>query len=137
MLKAILSISGKPGLYKLVSQAKNMLIVESVVTGKRTPAYAHDKVISLGDIAIFTESGEVPLREVLIKVKEKEIGAVSSIDLKSNPDVLIKYFSEILPDFDRERVYPTDIKKLLSWYNLLVEKDLADFSEEKEEKTEK
>ena len=66
MLKAILSISGKPGLYKLVSQAKNMLIVESVVTGKRTPAYAHDKVISLGDIAIFTESGEVPLREVLI-----------------------------------------------------------------------
>lgn len=62
MLKAILSISGKPGLYKLVSQAKNMLIVESVVTGKRTPAYAHDKVISLGDIAIFTESGEVPLR---------------------------------------------------------------------------
>ena len=137
MLKAILSISGKPGLYKLVSQAKNMLIVESVVTGKRTPAYAHDKVISLGDIAIFTESGEVPLREVLIKVKEKENCAVSSIDLKSNPDVLRKYFAEILPDFDRERVYPTDIKKLLSWYNLLVEKDLADFSEEKEEKTEK
>lgn len=137
MLKAILSISGKPGLYKLVSQAKNMLIVESVVTGKRTPAYAHDKVISLGDIAIFTESGEVPLREVLIKVKEKETGAVSSIDLKSNPDVLRKYFAEILPDFDRERVYPTDIKKLLSWYNLLVEKDLVDFSEEKEEKTEK
>ena len=132
MLKAILSISGKPGLYKLVSQAKNMLIVESVVTGKRTPAYAHDKVISLGDIAIFTESGEVPLREVLIKVKEKENGAVSSIDLKSNPDVLRKYFAEILPDFDRERV-----KKLLSWYNLLVEKDLVDFSEEKEEKTEK
>ena len=128
MLKAILSISGKPGLYKLVSQAKNMLIVESVVTGKRTPAYAHDKVISLGDIAIFTESGEV---------KEKENGAVSSIDLKSNPDVLRKYFAEILPDFDRERVYPTDIKKLLSWYNLLVEKDLVDFSEEKEEKTEK
>ena len=137
MLKAILSISGKPGLYKLVSQAKNMLIVESVVTGKRTPAYAHDKVISLGDIAIFTESGEVPLREVLIKVKEKENGAVSSIDLKSKPDVLRKYFAEILPDFDRERVYPTDIKKLLSWYNLLVEKDLVDFSEEKEEKTEK
>ena len=137
MLKAILSISGKPGLYKLVSQAKNMLIVESVVTGKRAPAYAHDKVISLGDIAIFTESGEVPLREVLIKVKEKENGAVSSIDLKSTPDVLSKYFAEILPDFDRERVYPTDIKKLLSWYNLLVEKDLADFSEEKEEKTEK
>ena len=81
MLKAILSISGKPGLYKLVSQAKNMLIVESVVTGKRAPAYAHDKVISLGDIAIFTESGEVPLREVLIKVKEKEIesGCVKKI----------------------------------------------------------
>ncbi|WP_418494619.1 DUF5606 domain-containing protein [Coprobacter sp.] len=137
MLKTILSISGKPGLYKLVSQAKNMLIVESVITGKRIPAYAHDKVISLGDIAIFTESGEIPLREVMAKVKEKENGAVVSIDLKSNSDALREYFAEILPDFDKDRVYPTDIKKLLSWYNLLVEKDLADFSEEKEEKIEK
>lgn len=136
MLKTILSISGKPGLYKLVSQAKNMLVVESLVTGKRTPAYAHDKVISLGDIAIFTEDGEVPLREVMDKVKEKENGAVASIDLKSDPEALRKYFSEVLPDFDRERVYPTDIKKLLSWYNLLVEKGLTDFSEEKEEKKE-
>lgn len=133
MLKTILSISGKPGLYKLVSQAKNMLVVESVVTGKRTPAYAHDKVISLGDIAIFTEDGEVPLREVLNKVKEKENGAVASIDLKSDPNALRAYFAEILPDFDRERVYPTDIKKLLGWYNLLVEKGLVDFSEDKEE----
>ena len=133
MLKKILSISGKPGLYKLVSQAKNMLIVESIITGKRTPAYAHDKVISLGDIAIFTEGGEVHLRDVLAKIKEKENGAVASIDLKSDPDTLRKYFAEILPDFDRDRVYPTDIKKLLSWYNLLVEKGLAEFSEEKEE----
>ena len=133
MLKTILSISGKPGLYKLVSQAKNMLIVESVITGKRIPAYAHDKVISLGDIAIFTESGEVPLRELMAKVKEKENGAVVSIDIKSHSDALREYFAEILPDFDKERVYPTDIKKLLSWYNLLVEKDLADLSEDKEE----
>ena len=132
MLKTILSISGKPGLYKLVSQAKNMLVVESIVTGKRTPAYAHDKVISLGDIAIFTEGGEIPLREVLGKVKDKENGAAAAIDLKSDPEILRKYFAEVLPDFDRERVYPTDIKKLLSWYNLLVEKGLADFSEEKE-----
>ena len=129
MLKAILSISGKPGLYKLVSQAKNMLIVESVVTGKRTPAYAHDKVISLGDIAIFTESGEVPLREVLVKVKEKENGAVASIDLKSNPDVLRKYFAEVLPDFDRDRVYVNDIKKLILWYNILVSNGITDFGE--------
>lgn len=133
MLKKILSISGKPGLYKSVSQAKNMLIVESIVTGKRTPAYAHDKVISLGDIAIFTESGEVHLNDVMARIKEKEKGEKASVNLKSDPDTLRKYFAEILPDFDRERVYPTDIKKLLSWYNLLVEKDLADFSEEKED----
>lgn len=122
MLKTILSISGKPGLYKLVSQAKNMLVVESIVTGKRTPAYAHDKVISLGDIAIFTEGGEIPLREVLGKVKDKENGAAAAIDLKSDPEILRKYFAEVLPDFDRERVYPTDIKKLLSWYNLACRK---------------
>lgn len=135
MLKKILSISGKPGLYKLVSQGKNMLIVESLLTGKRSPAYAHDKVISVGDIAIFTENGETPLPEVMNRIKEKENGAAASISPKSEQKVLRDYFAEILPDFDRERVYATDIKKLLEWYNLLVEKGMTDFlSEETEEK---
>lgn len=133
MLKKILSISGKPGLYKLVSQGKNMLIVESLLTGKRIPAYAHDKVISVGDIAIFTESGEAPLPDVMNKIKEKENGGVASVSTKAEDKVLRNYFAEILPDFDRERVYTTDIKKLLGWYNLLVEKGLTDFVEEKVE----
>lgn len=137
MLKLILSISGKPGLYKLVSQAKNMLVVESLQTGKRQPAYAHEKIISLGDIAIFTDNGEVPLGEVMEKIKEKENGGRVSVDLKSDTNILKEYFSGILPDFDRERVYPTDIKKLMSWYNLLVEKGYTDFVKKEEEIKEK
>ena len=133
MLKKILSISGKPGLYKLVSQGKNMLIVESLLTGKRIPAYAHDKVISVGDIAIFTEGGEAPLPDVMNKIKEKENGGVASVSTKAEDKVLRNYFAKILPDFDRERVYTTDIKKLLGWYNLLVEKGLTDFVEERTE----
>ncbi len=134
MLKKILSFPGKPGLFKLVSQAKNMLIVESLVDGKRIPAYTKDKVVSLGDIAIFTETAEVQLALVLEKLKEKENGALCSIDPKSDNDKLRSYMSEILPDFDRDRVYPSDIRKLLSWYNILINAQITDFTlEEKEE----
>ena len=134
MLKKILSFPGKPGLFKLVSQAKNMLIVESLVDGKRIPAYTKDKVVSLGDIAIFTETAEVQLAQVLEKLKEKENGALCSIDPKSDNDKLRNYMSEILPDFDRDRVYPSDIRKLLSWYNILINAQITDFTlEEKEE----
>ena len=122
MLKTILSISGKPGLFKLISQAKNMLIVESLQTGKRQPAYAHEKIISLGDIAIFTDEEDVPLSEVLNAIKEKENGAKVTLDIKkADNETLRAYLAEVLPNFDRERVYPTDIKTLISWYNLLVE----------------
>ncbi len=140
MLKTILSISGKPGLYKLVSQGKNMLIVESISGDKkRFPAYSHDKIISLGDIAIYTEETEVPLKDVLISIREKENGALASIDAKkSTPDQLRAYLAEVLPDFDRERVYPSDIKKLINWYNLLIDNDLTEFEEQEEaEETEK
>lgn len=136
MLKTILSISGKPGLFKLISQAKNMLIVESLQTGKRQPAYAHEKIISLGDIAIFTDEEDVPLSEVLNAIKEKENGAKVALDIKkADNETLRAYLAEVLPNFDRERVYPTDIKKLISWYNLLVETGNTDFVEE--EKTQK
>lgn len=132
MLKTILSISGKPGLYKLISQAKNMLIVESLQTGKRQPAYAHEKIISLGDIAIFTDDDDVPLGEVLNAIKTKENGAKVSLDIKkADNEALRAYLAEVLPNFDRERVYTTDIKKLISWYNLLIETGNADFVEEK------
>lgn len=131
MLKTILSISGKPGLFKLISQAKNMLIVESLQTGKRQPAYAHEKIISLGDIAIFTDEEDVPLSEVLNAIKEKENGSKVTLDIKkADNETLRAYLAEVLPNFDRERVYPTDIKKLISWYNLLVETGNTDFVEE-------
>ena len=129
MLKKILSVSGKPGLYKLVSQGKSMLIVEALTDGRRMPVYAREKIISLGDIAIYTDGDEVPLYEVLNSVKAKEEGkAVSSIDAaRATPDELRAYMAEVLPNFDRERVYPTDIKRLLSWYNLLISAGITDF----------
>lgn len=139
MLKKILSVSGKPGLYQMVSQGKNMLIIESLTDKKRIPAYARDKVISLGDIAIYTNKKEVPLYEVLSSVKQKENGQKVSIELsKASPDELRAYLAELLPDFDRERVYPTDIKRLLTWYNLLLEAGITEYEpqEEKQEKKE-
>ena len=142
MLKKILSISGRPGLFRLVSQAKGALIVEALSTGKRTLAYSHDKVTSLGDIAMYTQSGEEPLYKVLDSVKKKENGAVASVSPKADKEVLRTYFAEILPDFDTERVYPTDISKLISWYNILVQSGITDFSVKekgeapKEDKTE-
>ena len=143
MLKEVLSISGKSGLFKLISQGKNMLIVESLVDKKRQPAYSHEKVVSLADVAIFTDSEEKPLSEVLLLIKEKEAGKKISIDPKANNDILRAYFAEVLPDYDRDRVYPTDIKKLIIWYNLLIENGMTEFktienkvAEEKTEVTE-
>ena len=136
MLKEILSVTGKPGLFKLVSQGKNMLIVESLIDGKRIPAYTKDKVVSLGDIAIFTEDAEVPLGQVLESVKAKENGGICSIDTKADNDKLRKYMAEVLPEYDRDRVYPSDIRKMIAWYNLLINAKITDFVEEtKEEKT--
>ena len=136
MLKDILSIGGKPGLYKLVSQGKNMLIVESLVDGKRFPVYSRDKVVSLGDIAMFTETGEVPLSEVLTNVSVKESGGVASIDSKADNETLRSYMGEVLPDFDRDRVYPSDIRKMISWYNLLVKSGITNFAEEEKKEDE-
>ena len=134
MLKEILSVTGKPGLFKLVSQGKNMLIVESLIDGKRIPAYTKDKVVTLGDIAIFTETTEIPLGQVLESLKIKENGAVCSVDSKSDNDKLRKFMGEILPDYDRDRVYPSDIRKLINWYNILINAQITDFlPKEKEE----
>ena len=130
MLKTILSISGKPGLYKLVSQGKNMLIVESLVDKKRFPAYGNEKIISLGDIAMYTDTEDIPLKEVLLSMKAKENGAVVAMDLKkATSEELYSYLGEVLPSFDRDRVHLSDIKKLISWYNILVKSGLTDFEE--------
>ena len=134
MLKTILSISGKPGLYKLVSQGKNMLIVESLSADKkRFPAYSNEKIISLGDIAMYTEEEEVPLKDVLTSIKEKENGGAISLDVKkASQDELRNYLGEVLPNFDRERVYVNDIKKLISWYNILIANGITDFQDSDE-----
>ena len=137
MLRTILSISGKPGLYKLKSRAKNMLIVESLIDQKKIPAHAKDKVISLGDIAIYTEDGETPLHKVLTSVKEKENGEVASINpTKASTDELRAYFAEVLPNFDRDRVYPSDIRKLLNWYNILIKAGINEFTPAEEQAAE-
>ncbi|EGJ72516.1 hypothetical protein Bcop_2363 [Bacteroides coprosuis DSM 18011] len=138
MLKTILSISGKPGLYRMVSQGKNMLIVETISPDKkRMPAYAADRIISLGDIAMYTIDSEVPLAEVFQAMKEKENGkAVTLNPKKASAEELKNYLEEVLPNFDRDRVYPSDIKKLINWYNTLIEDGLTDFIEEEKEASE-
>jgi hypothetical protein len=128
MLKKILSVSGKPGLFKLISQGKNMMIIESLVDKKRGPALAHDRVVSLGDISIYTENEEMPLSAVFTNIKEKEAGNKASIDPKADGNALRSYFSEVVPDFDKERVHTSDIKKIIIWYNLLVDNELTEFT---------
>ena len=135
MLKKILAISGKPGLYKLLSQAKNIFYVESIADKKRIPVHSRDKVVSLGDIAIYTDNEEVALAEVLTAIKAKENGAKAPISPDASTDELRAYMAEILPEFDRDRVYPSDIKKLIKWYNLLIEAGITDFSAKDEEET--
>ena len=138
MLRTILSISGKPGLYKLISQGKNMLILETLdATKKRLPVYGHDKVISLGDIAMYTDDEEVALAEVLESVKTKSNGAVTAIDYKkASADELQAFMAEVLPTYDRDRVHNSDIKKLIQWYNILVSNGITEFVEAEEEATE-
>ncbi len=134
MLKTILSISGKPGLYKLISQGKNMLIVESISADKkRFPAYGNEKIISLADIAMYTDDAEVPLCNVLDSMKTKENAAVAVIDpKKATSEQLREYMAEVLPDFDRDRVHVADLKKLISWYNLLISNGITEFKAETE-----
>lgn len=134
-MKEILAISGKPGLYKMVSQAKQSIIVESLIDGKRVPAFTYNKVISLEDIAIYTETEDIPLSVVLTSIRDKEDGG-QTISTKSSGQELKAYFEEILPMFDRDRVYVSDIKKVLNWYNLLQEKDLLSILDKKEEESE-
>lgn len=132
MLKDILAISGQSGLYKVVSKGSKNLIVESLDNGRRFPAHSTNKIISLEDIAIFTQNGEVPLREVFKKIAEKE-DFKTAIDPKSSGAVLKQYFETILPDYDKDRVYVSDIKKVLQWYNVLQQSDMLQFDDEEKE----
>ncbi|TRX70737.1 DUF5606 domain-containing protein [Carboxylicivirga sp. M1479] len=138
MLKGILAISGQRGLFKVVSQAKNSIIVESLIDGKRMPAYATSRISALEDISIYTEDEDVKLFDVFKAIYEKENGG-ASIAPKSSGKELKAYFEDILPLYDKDRVYVSDIKKVLTWYNLLIENELFDpnaTEEEEEESTE-
>ena len=132
MLQTILAISGKPGLYKLVSRAKNSLIVEILdETHRRLPAFAADRITSLADIAMYTDGDDVPLGKVLENMKQLEEYKEASINYKkASGDELREYFAKVLPNFDRERVHVSDIKKLIQWYNILVNNGVTDFENE-------
>ena len=152
MTQTILAIAGRPGLYKLVSRGKSNFIVESLdESHKRIPAFATDRITSLADITMYAESDNVPLMTVLASVRDKEEGKVcSSLSRteastvrdkeegkvcsiaykKCKPAELKEYFAQILPDFDRDRVHDSDIRKLLSWYDILVKAGITDFEEE-------
>lgn len=128
-METILSIAGKPGLYKLVSRGKMTLIVEILdETHRRIPAFAADKVTSLADIAMYTDADDVPLWKVLKSLGEKEQSKECSLNYKKcSSEELRSFFSEVLPSYDRDRVHDSDIKKLIQWYNILVKNGITDF----------
>ncbi|HEY9551702.1 MAG TPA: DUF5606 domain-containing protein [Prevotella sp.] len=128
-METILSIAGKPGLYRLVSRGKMNLIVEALdETHKRMPAFASDRVTSLGDIAMYTDAEDVPLWQVLRSVGQKEQSKETAFNYrKADGKELRAYFAEVLPNFDQDRVHDSDIKKLLQWYNILVKNGITDF----------
>jgi len=127
-MKGILAISGQPGLSKLISEAKNCIIVESLVTGKRMPVYSSSKVSALADIAIFTETGEVTLKQVFKNISVKENGG--EVVVKDSGSDLKAYFELVLPEYDKNRVYTSDMKKIIQWYNLLKKNNLLNLEEE-------
>ena len=133
MLRKILAITGKPGLFKILSQGKGMLIVEELGSGKRLPVHARDKVVSLGDIAMYTESGDTALGEILDKTYAHFAGKKADIKAIIAGDGLRKEFEAIVEDFDRDRVHDNDIKKLFQWYNILVDNGFTKFAEEQAE----
>lgn len=129
----ILAITGKPGLYKLVSRGNNMLIVESLVDGKRMPTYSRDKIVALSDVSMFTDADDISLSAVLTNAGKKEgLKAVAMDPKKASNAELQAWFDEVLPNWDRDRVYPSDIRKLIQWYNILVNAGITDFTIEEE-----
>ena len=138
MLKKFLSISGRPGLYQLVSYGKNMLLVDTIPAGRRFPIHSRERVMSLGDISIYTDSEDVPLSQVLENVGKKYENKVVDAKAYSTPEQLHEFIGGVLENWDADRVHNSDIKKIIAWYNILVGAGITDFSikEEEEEKAE-
>ena len=128
-LDKILTISGKPGLYQLQNQTRNGFLAISLIDGKKISVSARQNVSILAEIAIYTLTKELPLSEVFTKIFDKEKGG-EAISHKSTKDELEEYFFEILPDYDEDRVYPSDIKKIVQWYNLLTKNGISQFKNE-------
>ena len=125
-LDKVLAISEKPGLFKLITQTRSGLVAESLIDGKRIAVSLRNNISLLSEIAIYTLDEEVPLVEIFKKIKDKEEGSKTSVGHKESKDKLEEYFFSILPDYDEDRVYPSDIKKVIRWYNILQEKDMLD-----------
>lgn len=131
MLEKVLAVAGKPGLYVLVSRGHNSLIVETLdAQKKRMPVFGTDKVIALADIAMYTDEKEVPLRQVFKNIYDKLEGKPTELKAnKASREELAAFMADALPNYDRDRVYPADMKKLAQWYNLLLANGITDFEE--------
>ncbi|MBJ6368900.1 DUF5606 family protein [Snuella sedimenti] len=132
-LDTVLSISGKPGLYKLITQTRGGFVAESLIDNKRISVNAQQNVSVLSEIAIYTLTEEVPLKQVFLNIKNKENGALASVGPKDSKDKLEEYFFDVLPDYDEDRVYASDIKKVIQWYNLLQKHNMLDQLEDNDE----
>lgn len=135
-LEKVLAISGKPGLYKLIAQTRGGFVAESLIDSKRISVSVQQNVSVLSEIAIYTLAEEIPLKEVLSKIKEKENGEQTSVKPKDSKDKLEEYFFDVLPDYDEDRVYASDIKKVLQWYNLLQQHNMLGLLDDKKDETE-
>jgi hypothetical protein len=135
-LEKILSVAGKPGLYKLITQTRTGFVAESLLDGKKISVGLRSNVSVLSEIAIYTLEEELPLREVFLKIQKKENGGKTSVNHKDEKIKLEEYFFEVLPNYDEDRVYASDIKKIIQWYNILVDKEITDFLDTNSEATE-
>ncbi|CAH8281548.1 hypothetical protein EV196_104198 [Mariniflexile fucanivorans] len=135
-LEKVIAITGKPGLYKLVAQTRGGFVAESLIDKKRMSVNIQQNVSVLSEIAIYTLTEEVPLKEVFKSIQKKENGGATSVKAKDSKDKLEEYFFEVLPDYDEDRVYASDIKKVIQWYNLLLEHNMLDLEDDSKEKKE-
>jgi hypothetical protein len=132
-LSEIIAVSGQSGLFKTIAQSKNSVIVESVVDKKRMPVYATQRVHTLEAISVYCTDKDMPLGEVFKKISDKENKGATPVDHKTDEPELLKYFGEVLPEFDKDRVHISDVRKLIQWYNILQKADMLNFDEPKAE----
>lgn len=129
MIKGIIAITGKPGLYRLLKRGRNALIVENLETGKRAPSYGSDKVISLADVTMYSDHGDVPLPEVLDNLYRVQEGKPVDIKGMKDDEAFRELFGRVVPDYERDRVYVADMRKLYTWYNILIAAGVTEFKD--------